>query len=170
METFTDEQIAAIKELSKVEGATQIKATQKDLLQSAANTASKICEANVKLSTSKLRDSLDDDVNYKDEQSLRNNINHSNFNFCRDVEMIWNRTERAVNEGSSAKAVALIEKAEPRNWEYEPEPHASTDSVAGKIHEHFFGSTSFNHQLSSATLSNTNTVFHFRPPAHHLPQ
>ena len=41
---------------------------------------------------------------------LSNNINQSNYNFCREVEAVWKRAGRAVEDNNKTKAADLIEK------------------------------------------------------------
>ena len=61
MAEFSDQQIAQIKEIIHGDAVTTdtLKSTQREFLQSAAGTATKIVEANIKDSISKLRDTFD---------------------------------------------------------------------------------------------------------------
>ena len=108
---LNEQQLNQIKDLVRSNTIDVVKATQKELLQSAANTATKICEANVKASSSQLRDVIDDEVTSKhDDFKFRSNINQSHYEFCREVEQLWRRVDRAVSDGSSTKAKAHIER------------------------------------------------------------
>ena len=112
MAEFSDQQIAQIKEIIHGDAVTTdtLKSTQREFLQSAAGTATKIVEANIKDSISKLRDTFDEEYSFKDDVNFTNNLNQNNFDFCREMQSFWNRTDRAVKEGSASKAVQLIEK------------------------------------------------------------
>ena len=83
-----------------------VKATQKELLQAAAATATKITETGIR------EDTIDEEVGmtHDDLASFSNNINRSNFDFCRQVETLWKRARRAVEENNRTKAAEAIEK------------------------------------------------------------
>ncbi len=111
MAAFSAEQLQQLKQVMREDTIATIKTTQKELLQSAAATASKISEAGVKESAAKLRDAIDEEVGYTQEDcSFKNNINRSNFDFCREVEALWKRAGRAVEDSNRTKAAEIIDK------------------------------------------------------------
>ena len=109
---FTAEQLEQIKEHVRLDTIATMKATQKEMLQSAANTATKITKTSIDETSSKLRDAIDEEFcdGSKRDQNLGNNINQSNYNFCREVETIWKRAARAVDDNNKTKAAEIVKK------------------------------------------------------------
>ena len=89
-----------------------IQEQQVGMLRAAADNAEEIVNDKLKKSQSELKDVIDEEVagcSYSDS-SFKNNINRSNYLFCRQVQDIWKKTERAVDEQETQKAKSLLEK------------------------------------------------------------
>ena len=96
-----------IKELVK----TVLQEQQRDLLRSAASNALSIVEKQIGKTSSELRDAIDDEVaGCSTDFTFKNNINRSNFNFTKQVNDIWKKTERAIGDGETNKAKDFIQK------------------------------------------------------------
>ena len=85
---------------------------QTSMLQSAATNAEKIAEQKIVKTSSELKDVIDNEVagSSRGEIAFKNNINKSNFDFCRQVDDMWKKTERAIAEKNEAKAKEFITK------------------------------------------------------------
>ena len=85
---------------------------QVGVLQAAAHNAEKMVEERLQKSQSELKDVIDDEVAgcSHAESTFKNNINRSNYEFCRQVQDIWRKTERAIDERQTPKAKTLLEK------------------------------------------------------------
>ena len=83
-----------------------------DILRAATENADKIVEERLKKGTATLRDDLDEQLASKTqgEHSFKNNINESNFDFCKKIDDIWRKTERAVEEKDKTKTKELLKK------------------------------------------------------------
>ena len=86
----------ATKEEKKTFIAEAIQLQTASMLKVTAN----IVDAELKATQVKLKEDQDDRLaeSSRTEHLTRNNINESNYEFCRELEDVWNRTERAVTE------------------------------------------------------------------------
>ena len=84
---------------------------QQPLLQAAADNAKQIVETSLKQCNTKLKDEIDEEIaECSNNDKLKNNINQSNLDFCRQIKDIWKKAERAVNEKDTQKSTQYFEK------------------------------------------------------------
>ena len=58
-----------------------------------------------------LKDTIDDEVAGCSTNTIfKNNINKSNFTFCKQIRDIWKKTDRAIEEGQITKAKEYIQE------------------------------------------------------------
>ena len=102
-------------ETSKAEFQALIKETmqeqQQALLQSAALNAENVVTEKIKENNTQIKEAIDTEVAGSSKQhgyTFKNNINKSNADFCRQVQDIWKRTERALDEQNVNKAKELV--------------------------------------------------------------
>ena len=79
---------------------------QIDLLRIAQQNAEKVVNEKIKKTQSELQDVIDEEVagcSYTDT-TFKNIINRSNYEFCRQVNDLWKKTERAIEEKDLEKA------------------------------------------------------------------
>ena len=85
---------------------------QTELLRLAAKNTDVIMAQNIKESNSAIKDVIDDEVEGCStwDGNFKNNINKSNYDFCKQVEDMWKKTGKAIEEENVPKAMNLIEK------------------------------------------------------------
>ena len=72
---------------------------QSALLKSAAINAMYIADRRIAQNNSALKSTVDDEMaGCSTDVSFKNNINKSNFNYCKQVRDIW-KMDRAIDEG-----------------------------------------------------------------------
>ena len=101
----------AAKEEMKAFMKDMVTEMQRPLLQAAADNAKKIMESSMKEHSTKLKDEFDEEMaECTGNEKLKNNINESNLDFCRQIKDIWKKAERAVHEKDSQKSTQCFDK------------------------------------------------------------
>ena len=74
---------------------------QRDLLRTAAYNSWAIVTRERQANTSQVIDTLDTELEkvYEHDAKWKNNINKTNFDFVKQVDDLWEKTERAVHYG-----------------------------------------------------------------------
>ena len=57
-----------------------------------------------------LREDFDTQLTAKNDHSFRNNINESNYEFCKEMSEVWRKAERAVDEKETEKSKEIFKK------------------------------------------------------------
>ena len=85
---------------------------QQVLLRSAAANTAEIVSQAIKDNNAGLRETIDEVASGSmyDDVIMKNNINRNNFDFCKQVDAIWKKTERAITEGQLEKASGLCQQ------------------------------------------------------------
>lgn len=113
---FGAERFGVMDEQTKVEIKNLITQSLQEqstnILHAATVNASKIVDSKLKLNNAELQNALEDQITQgaKSEHSFDNNINESNHNFCKQLEDIWRKAERAVDDGDKVKSKELLAK------------------------------------------------------------
>ena len=76
-----------------------------DILTAATTNADKIVEDKLREQTNNLRDDFDDQISTKtkSEHAFKSNVNKSNFDFTKQIDDIWRKTERAIDDKDMVK-------------------------------------------------------------------
>ena len=83
-----------------------------EVLRAAAINTNTIVDTRLQDSTIKLRDELDEQIagSSTTEHKFVNKINYSNFDFCKQIDDIWAKTERSIEEKQNARTKDLLKK------------------------------------------------------------
>ena len=84
---------------------------QQPLLQAAAENTQRIVDVSIKKGKSELKEEMDGEIaECSKHEKLKNNINESNIDFCRQIKDIWKKAERAVEDKQMEKSKQFFEK------------------------------------------------------------
>ena len=84
---------------------------QRPLLQAAADNAKSIVDASMKMHSTQLKEEFDEEIaDFGSREKLKNNINESNLDFCRQIKDIWKKAERAVKDKDDQKSKTCFDK------------------------------------------------------------
>ena len=93
-----------------------IKETMKEqsvaILKTAQHNSNLLIEKKLSDNTKKIQDDIDLQMEHQSsrEHSFRNNINSSNFDFCKQIDDIWRKADRAREDRDEARMKELFDK------------------------------------------------------------
>ena len=99
--SFDDEHSSQVTTLIQQEVRRLMQEQQRDLLRTAAYNSWAIVTRELQANTSQVIDTLDTELEkvYEHDAKWKNNINKTNFDFVKQVDDLWEKTERAVHYG-----------------------------------------------------------------------